>query len=56
MLDKLCSNDRENADMSNFKKEEERILKEFKSIPLEEFHRNQKPDYKTVLERLSAVF
>lgn len=56
MLDKLSSNDRTNVDMSSFSKEKERILEEFKSIPLAEFHQNQKPDYKEVLKNLIATF
>jgi len=56
MLNKLSSNDKSSPDMSGFKKEKERILEEFKKTPLEEFHKNQKPDYKTVLEKLLTVF
>lgn len=56
MLDKLSSNDRTNVDMSSFSEEKERILEEFKSIPLAEFHQNQKPDYKEVLKNLIATF
>ena len=56
MFNKLSSNDRTDADMSGFAKEKERILEEFKSIPLEDFHKNQKPDYKAVIEKLLSEF
>ena len=56
MLDKLSSKDKSTPDMSGFKNEKERILEEFKKTPLEEFHKNKKPDYKAVIEKLLTVF
>jgi len=52
----LSSKDRKTPDMSSFKEEKARVFGEFRNTPLEEFHKNQKPDYKTVIEKLLPVF
>lgn len=56
ILNKLCVNDRNDVDMSSFAIEKERIFEAFKETPLEAFHKQQKPDYKTVLEKLMSIF
>ena len=56
VLDHLNSNDRQNADSSNFKELKDKIFKQFMDIPLKDYHKTEKPNYKQVLEKILSIF
>lgn len=56
VIERLDSNDRQSVAHDYFYEEKNRIFEEFKAIPMEEFHKCKKPDYKEVLEKLLSVF
>ena len=56
MLDHLDSNDRQNSDSSSFKEPSDKIFEEFMAIPLENYHKTEKPNYKEVLDKILSIF